>query len=117
MCVAFEAIDMLAERNLWKSHRLPSSATDPSAVKHLSARAPPAPGYGEQRAGLSQAYVQCGAQRPRALARGRPSENPVSAVKFLDEQNIRDRVLTPEEFQRMVGRSPDYLKPVLMCAY
>ncbi len=29
-------------------------------------------------------------------------ENPVAAVRFLDEQNIRDRVLTPEEFQRMV---------------
>jgi integrase len=48
---------------------------------------------------------------------GIPSENPVSAVAFLDEQNIRDRVLTGDEFQRMVSLSPDYLKPVLVCAH
>jgi hypothetical protein len=51
------------------------------------------------------------------LKAGVPSENPVSVVTFLDEQNIRDRVLTPEEFQRMLDASPDYLKPVLYCAY
>jgi integrase len=28
-----------------------------------------------------------------------------------------DRILTAEEFQRMVDVSPDYLKPVLACAY
>jgi integrase len=51
------------------------------------------------------------------LKAGVPPQNPVSAVKFLDEQNVRDRVLTPEEFQRMLHASPDYLKPVLICAY
>jgi integrase len=51
------------------------------------------------------------------LLGGVSAENPVSTVKFLDEQNVRDRVLTPEEFQRMVNSSPDYLKPVLVCAY
>jgi integrase len=51
------------------------------------------------------------------LKGGVPTENPVSTVTFLDEQNIRDRVLTSEEFQRMVDSSPDYLKPILMCAY
>ena len=45
------------------------------------------------------------------------SENPVSSVKFLDEHNIRDRVLTAEEFQRMLRASPEYLKPILHCAY
>lgn len=51
------------------------------------------------------------------LKGGLPSDNPVSAVTFLDEQNVRDRVLTPDEFQRMVNVSPAYLKPVLLCAY
>jgi integrase len=51
------------------------------------------------------------------LKGGVPTDNPVSGVSFLDEQNVRDRVLTPEEFQRMVSVSPDYLKPVLLCAY
>jgi integrase len=52
-----------------------------------------------------------------ALKAGVPAQNPVSAVKFLDEQNVRDRVLTPEEFQHMLKASPDYLIPVLICAY
>jgi integrase len=51
------------------------------------------------------------------LKGGMPSDNPVSSVKFLDEQNIRDRVLTREEFDRMLKASPDYLKPILQCAY
>lgn len=51
------------------------------------------------------------------LKGGVPAENPVSAIKFLDEQNVRDRVLTPEEFARMLDASPDYLKSVLRCAY
>jgi hypothetical protein len=44
---------------------------------------------------------------------GAPTENPVSAVEFLEEHNVRDRVLTPEEFARMLEVSPDYLKPIL----
>jgi integrase len=51
------------------------------------------------------------------LKGGAPTENPVSAVEFLEGHNVRDRVLTPEEFARMLGASPDYLKPVLQCAY
>ena len=51
------------------------------------------------------------------LPGGVPNDNPVSSVKFFDEHNIRDRVLTAEEFQRMFDASPDYLKPILHCAY
>jgi integrase len=51
------------------------------------------------------------------LPSGVPNENPVSSVKFFDEHNIRDRVLTAEEFHRMLDASPDYLKPILQCAY
>jgi len=51
------------------------------------------------------------------LPGGGPNENPVSRVKFFDEHNIRDRVLTAEEFQRMLDASPEYLKPILHCAY
>jgi integrase len=51
------------------------------------------------------------------LPRGVPPENPVRAVKFLEEHNVRDRVLTAEEFGRLVDVSPAYLQPVLTCAY
>src|SRR5262245_35626851 len=36
---------------------------------------------------------------------------------MLESQNIRDRILTAEEFHRMLDASPEYLKPILQCAY
>jgi len=36
---------------------------------------------------------------------------------FLEGQNVQDHVLTLEAFQRMLGTSPDYLKPVVPWAY
>jgi integrase len=51
------------------------------------------------------------------LPGGIPAENPASAVAFLDERNIRDRVLTAEEFDRMLETSPTYMQPILLCAY
>jgi hypothetical protein len=48
------------------------------------------------------------------LKGGIPAENPASAVELLDEHNIRDRVLTAEEFDRMLEASPDYLGPILL---
>jgi hypothetical protein len=51
------------------------------------------------------------------LPGGQPTENPVSAVRFLDEQNIQALVLTAAEFQRMLKVSPEYLGPVSSCAY
>jgi hypothetical protein len=51
------------------------------------------------------------------LKGGVPAENPVSAVALLDEQNGRNRVLTAAEFQRMLGVSPDSLRPALIRAY
>src|SRR5215510_7257034 len=49
------------------------------------------------------------------LKGGVPADNPVSPVEFLDEQNVCSRVLTPAEFQRMLGFSPDHFKPILIC--
>jgi integrase len=46
-----------------------------------------------------------------------PNENPISSVEFFAEHHIRDRVLTAEEFQRMLDASLEYLKPILHCAY
>jgi len=51
------------------------------------------------------------------LKGGVPAENPVSSVALLDEQSGRNRILTAAEFQRMLGVSPDSLRPALICAY
>lgn len=48
---------------------------------------------------------------------GVPAENPVNAVRFLNAQDVRDRVLTRQEFERILELSSGYLKLVLFCAY
>jgi hypothetical protein len=51
------------------------------------------------------------------LKGGVPSENPVAAVSLDRESNIRDRVLSREEFDRLIGVAPLHLKPMLLTAY
>ena len=41
----------------------------------------------------------------------------LDAVEFFEERNIRARVLTPEEFARILEIPPGHLKPVLQCTY
>jgi integrase len=51
------------------------------------------------------------------LKGGVPAENPVAAVSLERENNTRDRVLTCEEFDRLMDVSPIHLKPILLTAY
>jgi integrase len=51
------------------------------------------------------------------LKGGVPSENPVASVSLDRENNIRDRVLSREEFDRLIGVAPLHLKPILLTAY
>jgi len=43
-------------------------------------------------------------------------ENPVANVKFLEENNQIERVLTLDEEQRLISFSPPYLKPIIQTA-
>jgi integrase len=51
------------------------------------------------------------------LKGGVPSENPVAFVSKEREHNERDRVLSPEEFSRVVEAAEAWLKPILLVAY
>jgi hypothetical protein len=51
------------------------------------------------------------------LKRGVSAENRVSINKFFDGQATRNRVLTAEEFERMVEFSSDSVKSISCCAY
>ena len=52
-----------------------------------------------------------------AIRDGKAEKNPVKGVKFEKENNKRDRFLTEDEYQRLLGKAPFYLKPILMVAY
>jgi integrase len=44
-------------------------------------------------------------------------KNPVSRVKFEKENNVRDRILDPEEFQRLQDHSAPHLQAINLMAY
>ena len=52
-----------------------------------------------------------------AAESGKVTTNPMRPVKFLKENNVRDRVLSAEEFERLLQFSPDHLKPILIAAH
>ncbi len=43
-------------------------------------------------------------------------DNPVSLVRFLDENNEKDRILTFEEEKALLNNCSDYLKPIIITA-
>ena len=52
-----------------------------------------------------------------AVREGWIAKNPVSLVTFAKENNIRDRVLEPEEFERLQTESAPHLQAINLCAY
>ncbi|MGQ9688333.1 MAG: tyrosine-type recombinase/integrase [Desulfobaccales bacterium] len=53
----------------------------------------------------------------RAKENGKAENNPAAKIKMLKENNERDRVLSEEEFHRLLAHCPPYLKPVVKMAY
>jgi len=53
----------------------------------------------------------------RAIRDDKIEVNPATKVKMKPEDNVRDRVITYDEFQGLLNHSPEYLKPVLLTAY
>lgn len=51
------------------------------------------------------------------LKGGVPAENRVASVSLERENNVRDRVLSREEFARLMDAAPTHLKPILLIAY
>jgi integrase len=53
----------------------------------------------------------------KAISNGKAERNPAKGVKQLKENNERDRVLSPEEFTRLLAYCPEHLKPIVKLAY
>jgi len=52
-----------------------------------------------------------------AIHHKKADKNPVMAVERLQEHNVRDHVLSLEEFQRLLDAAPNYLRPILLLAH
>ncbi|MBM4275699.1 MAG: site-specific integrase [Deltaproteobacteria bacterium] len=53
----------------------------------------------------------------KAVKNGKAEKNPAHGVKLLKENNDRDRVLSSEEYVRLLAHCPAHLKPVVKLAY
>ncbi|MBW1992357.1 MAG: site-specific integrase [Deltaproteobacteria bacterium] len=53
----------------------------------------------------------------KAIRDGKAERNPTKGVKLLREHNKRDRVLSPEEYSRLLDHCPPHLAPVVKLAY
>jgi len=53
----------------------------------------------------------------RAVKHGKAERNPAKWVDRLSENNERDRVLSPEEYTRLLAHCDDNLRPIVLIAY
>ncbi len=51
-----------------------------------------------------------------AIRDGKADNNPVKEVKFFREDNKKERILTPEEIQRLLAECKGHLKPIVQIA-
>lgn len=53
----------------------------------------------------------------RAIRNEKLEKNPVRHIRFLKENNKRDRILSRSEFERLLEQSADHLKAIMITAY
>lgn len=53
----------------------------------------------------------------KAMKNGKAERHPAQGVKLLKEDNIRDRVLSEEEYHRLLDQAPAHLAPIIKLAY
>jgi len=53
----------------------------------------------------------------KATKNGKAERNPAQGVKLLKENNERNRILSPEEYIRLLAHCPAHLKPIVKLAY
>jgi integrase len=53
----------------------------------------------------------------RAVNNGKAERNPTKGIKLLKENNERNRILSSDEYERLLAHSPEKLKPIIKVAY
>ena len=53
----------------------------------------------------------------KAIANGKAERNPAGKIKLLKENNERNRILSPEEYERLLAACPAHVKPIVKVAY
>lgn len=53
----------------------------------------------------------------RAVTYEKISSNPIKDAPILKENNIRERVLSDQEFEKLLAAAPEHIKPILIVAF
>jgi integrase len=53
----------------------------------------------------------------KAIRNGKAERNPAQGVRQLKENNVRDRILSPDEYARLLAHCQAHLKPIVKLAY
>ncbi len=53
----------------------------------------------------------------KAIVNGRAERNPAVGLKLLKENNERDRILSADEYERLMDKCPDHIKNIVRMAY
>ena len=53
----------------------------------------------------------------KAVKNGKAEKNPVQGLKLLKENNERDRILSPDEYIRLLANCPEHVKTIVKVAY
>jgi integrase len=53
----------------------------------------------------------------KAIKNGKAEKNPACGVSLLRENNVRDRILSPDEYTLLLAHCPAHIKPVVKVAY
>jgi hypothetical protein len=78
---------------------------------------PPRPATINRQLGCLKTMFNLAGKDMFHLPGGVPAQNRIQAVKFLAEKNVRYRLSSVEEIQRLWDSPPDFLKLILFCAY
>jgi len=95
------------------------SITKPMIENYVAARQKGAGGLGKaaKPATINRELACLKTLFRRAWNDKKMADNPMQGFKLLPEDNVRNRVLTEEEFERLLNAAPEHIKPILLTAW
>ena len=100
-----------------KLRELTAGRTEGYQRKRLEERSPVHPSEKIRPATVNREVACLKTMISRAIKHGKLDSNPISRVKKLPENNVRERVLAFDHFERLLEACLQYLKPIVLVAY
>ena len=83
----------------------------------LSEPSPRHPGQNVRKSSVNREVSCLMGMLNRAVRHDKLASNPIEKLKKLPENNVRQKILTKNEFERLVEESPEHLKPIVILGF